>query len=134
MRYWLIPCNVNKYDVVRAYSELNRINWKQSSNIEIGDVVYIYLSRPVSGIMYKCIVRNVNQPTSTIDDSKFVIDGRQNENYGRYMELQLLSKYLEPIPLEFLKSNGLTGNPQSPRIIEEELVSLIETFQKEILS
>lgn len=129
MRYWLIPCNVSKYDVISAFSEKNIVNWKQSTNIEIGDFVYIYVSKPISGIMYKCIVTNVNLPILTIDDSKFVIDGKQYENYGRYMELELLFKYIEPISFEFLKSNGFRGNPQSPRVIEEDLINKIEAFQ-----
>lgn len=46
---WVIPCNVQYYDVVGAFNKFNIIDWKQSKNLnkaKTGDIVYIYISSP----------------------------------------------------------------------------------------
>lgn len=93
MAEWIITCNVNAYNVEGAFSKLKTLDWKQSTNIEKGDIVYIYVGVPMSAIKYKCEVLEVDLPESTIDDSEFVLDGSNYENYGRYMQLHLLKKY-----------------------------------------
>ncbi|MQS77154.1 HNH endonuclease, partial [Lactobacillus halodurans] len=39
---WVIPCNVQYYDVVGAFNKFNVIDWKQSKNLskaKTGDIV-----------------------------------------------------------------------------------------------
>ena len=72
---WIIAGNPDKYDVVGAFRELGIIDWTQSSNINVGDIVYIYVSNTVRAIRFKCKVNVVNKVTPTIDDSKFNISG-----------------------------------------------------------
>ena len=90
MEKWLIPCNISKYDVIGAFNKLNKIQWKQSSNVNKNDTVFIYLSKPISGIVYKCRVLRVDLPKVTINDRQFILDGSNYEDYGRYMELELI--------------------------------------------
>lgn len=128
---WLVPCNIGKYDVISAFKKLDKLQWKQSSNISINDIVYIYVSKPISGIVYKCRVLKVDLPRVIINDQEFVLDGSNYENYGRYMEIELIDTYSEPISLDILKENGLKGNPQGPRKIIEGLSNLIENYNSE---
>lgn len=75
---WVIPCNVQYYDVAGAFNKFNVIDWKQSKNLnkaKTGDIVYIYISSPVKSIKYQCLIKEVNKPKATIDDSEFVIKG-----------------------------------------------------------
>lgn len=90
---WIIPGNLKYFDIIGAFNKLQNINWKQSSNVNAGDIVYIYVGKPISAIKFKCIALKVNLDKVSIDDSEFVIHGEAYENYGRYMELQLLEKY-----------------------------------------
>lgn len=62
-------------------------------NIEIGDIVYLYIGNPISAIKYKCKVNKVNLPFCEIDDTKYVFDGDVFERYGNYMEIELLKDY-----------------------------------------
>ena len=63
MGTWIIPCNLKYYDVDGAFSKLPRIDWKQSlKNVEVGDIVYIYVGTPVKAIRYKCLVNKVKLP------------------------------------------------------------------------
>ena len=132
-KYWTISCNINDYDIISALKKLKVIDWKQVlTNININDVVYIYLGRPYSQIMYKCVVRKINLKEQTIDDKEFERDTWNYENYGRYMELELVSSYPENSLLGFenLKNYGLT-TVQSQTSAKKELVDYIESFNNE---
>ncbi len=116
MKTWIVPCNIKNYNVFGAFDKLKRLNWKQSTNIEIGDIIYIYTSKPYSEITHKCEVIEVNLTTTYIDDNEFVIDGKPYLNNGRYMTLELI-KAIDYADLEWLKTQGLKGNIQGPRKI-----------------
>ena len=53
---WLVPANPKYYDVIAHFKDKDITTWKQSSNINIGDIVYIYVAEPYSAILYKCEV------------------------------------------------------------------------------
>ena len=46
--------------MVGAFKKLNVVEWKQSVNIENGDIVYIYVGKPISGIKFKTEVLNAS--------------------------------------------------------------------------
>ncbi|MDT0672176.1 HNH endonuclease [Staphylococcus chromogenes] len=129
MRYWVIPCNVKDYDVISAFEKLNEVDWKQSNNMksaESGDTVLIYLSRPYSCIKYICKIKKVNKSKPTIDDSGYVKNGRNYNNYGNYMQLELIDSINESLlTRENLKLNGLKGNIQGPRSLKDNLLVYI---------
>lgn len=59
---WLIPSNPKYYDVITAFKEEEVIEWKQSSDVRVGDIVYLYVGAPYSAILYKCKAVEVNIP------------------------------------------------------------------------
>lgn len=123
------PCNVKDYDVVSAFEKLNEVDWKQSNNLKSaksGDTVLIYLSRPYSCIKYICKIEEVNKSMRTIDDSDYVKDGKNYNNYGNYMQLELIESINETLlTLENLNQNGLKGNIQGPRSLKGNLLGYI---------
>jgi 5-methylcytosine-specific restriction protein A len=128
MTTWIIPCNTKYYDVIGAFSSLPRIDWKQSSKIDVGDEVFVYVGRPYKAILFKCRVTKTNLPKTEIDDSAFVIDGENYLNYGNYMELELEKKFEEnQLSLDVLIQNGLQGNVQGPRRPNESLQRLLDS-------
>ena len=131
MTEWIITCNINAYNVEGAFDKLDTIDWKQSTYVEKGDIVYIYVGAPMSAIRYKCEAMEVELPEATIDDSEFVLDGSSYENYGRYMRLHLLDKYDNPLMgRSKLIKNGLK-TVQGPSKVNSQLsaylFSVIET-------
>ena len=50
---WLIPSNPLYYDIVGHMQYEDTTDWKQTSDVKPGDVVYMYVGRPYSSIMYK---------------------------------------------------------------------------------
>ena len=128
INYWTIPCNINYYDIINAFNDLNNIEWKQYlNNIQPGDIVYIYVGAPYSKMMYKCKVNKVNLNKITIDDRKY---WPNSENYGkfdRYMEIELLKKYDDTDYYHYsnLKLNGFI-NQQGQSSATEQLVNYLE--------
>ena len=68
---WIIPANPKYYDVIKAFNDNNIITWKQSNNIQVGDIVYIYVTSPYSAILFKCQAIEVNIPYEYKDDSYY---------------------------------------------------------------
>lgn len=125
MDNWIISCNPDYYDVINAFNEFNTLNWKQSTNIKVGDVVYIYVSSPYKAIKYKTEVSAVNLSEYKTYDSDFVIDGSHYEDHGRYMELEFLQTFDDDLlPYDVLKANGL-GSVQGPSRMTYELESFV---------
>ncbi|WP_443090242.1 MmcQ/YjbR family DNA-binding protein [Basfia succiniciproducens] len=64
MRYseWIVPANPKYYDVENELHEGKEIFWKQSNNVDVDDIVYIYVTEPTAAIRYKCLVLEVNIP------------------------------------------------------------------------
>ena len=125
MAEWIITCNSKAYNIAGAFEKFDIIEWKQSTNINVGDTVYIYVGVPVRALAYKCEVLKVEQTEIAIDDFEFILDGSRYEDYGRYMRLQLLEKLNNhKLEYKFLKANGL-NTVQGPSQITEELSAYI---------
>lgn len=117
MNKWIVSCDIKKYNVLEAFVDLKIINWKQTmKNIKINDEVYIYVGKPFSAVLFKTRVNKVSLNMIEIDHSKYVVDGEQYENYGRYVELELLETFTKSeYSLIKLRELGLNGNIQGPR-------------------
>lgn len=125
MKKWIITCNPKYYDVVGAFNAFESINWKQSVNIQVDDVVYIYVGKPISAIIYETKALKVNIPAPSIDDTDFVIDGSNYENYGRYMELKFIRCFDKKLlSFHILKENGLKS-VQGPSKVTNDLENFI---------
>ena len=130
---WIIPCNVDKYDVISAFNEFEEIEWHytpQTQKICVGDNVYIYVGKPYSRIMYECNVVKTNITSREIDDKKFIRDEFTFAN-ERCFRIKLIRKIGDlRLSLTALNNNGINGNIQGARKLENGTVAYI----KKILS
>ena len=109
---WIVPVNPKYYDLEKAFNENNIIIWKQSTNILVGDIVYLYVASPFSAIMYKCKVIKVNIPYK-YDDGKV--------RMSKVMQIELLRKFDKAdYPFSKLKDYGIKAI-RGPRHIPKEL-------------
>ncbi|MGE4572568.1 MAG: HNH endonuclease [Candidatus Izemoplasmatales bacterium] len=126
---WLIPSNPNVYDSISAFNSLEFVDWKQNVNYQIGDVIFIYLTKPIQRIMIKAQVIEVDIPFSkTIDDKVFWTD----ENQFGFSKEKLFSrlKLLDfnensTLTLEDLLKNGLLTAPQGPMRLKDNLLEYV---------
>ncbi len=121
MTEWLIPANPKKYNVIDAFNELKIIEWKQSVNIAVGDIVYIYISLPIQAIKFKCKVNKINISVRTIDDSKYYIKKEFSKTSDRFMEIELINNFSSELyKITYLEKHDFNV-PQGPYRISYEL-------------
>ena len=102
MSVWIIPAHVGKnddyyYELDRALDTLKTIFWGQSKNIkniDVGDIVYMYETPPVSAIGWRCKVLAVKVPPQNvdIDDSEFEHGYGGTSDY--YIKITVIGKSL----------------------------------------
>lgn len=123
--FWLIPCNPKFYDIVGAFNRFDTIDWSQTNNTSVGDVVYIYVGGDYKAIMYKCEVIATELNVSRSDDLEFY-KGLHKKSDSRYMCLRLIEKYdKEKFPLIDLRVHGLT-NVQGRSKVTPQLLNYLE--------
>ncbi len=83
-REWILPANPKFFDLENALAGSDTILWKQSSNIIVGDIIYLYVAAPVSAIQYKCKAVEVDIPYQ-YDDGKI--------HMNRAMKIQFLHRF-----------------------------------------
>ena len=128
---WMISGNPKQYDVIGAFAELGKLDWHQSFNAKVGDIVYIYISDTVKEIRYKCRVNKTELDQAEIDDSKFDLSGEFDGSSGRYMELEPIKEYSGPAygRKELLKHGFKTL--LGPMRVPEELQKYLDSLELE---
>ncbi len=114
---WLVPANPKYYDIERAFRESEEIMWKQAANIRKGDLVYMYVAKPVAAVRYKCVVTQTDIPYSF--SSKQV-------RMTKIMRIRLIKEYPADLAShEYLKSIGITYI-RGPRHATKELIEHLD--------
>ncbi len=81
---WIVPANPKYFDIEKALKKNNIMLWKQSTDIKINDIIYLYVGAPYSSIMYKFKVIEVNIPYKYKD---------KNIKIQKAMKIELITKY-----------------------------------------
>ena len=114
---WLVPANPKYYDVIKAFKKSNEIIWKQSSDIHVGDLVYLYVGEPYSKVMYKCMATEVNIPYDYKDN---------NLTINKVMKIRLLEELGDrDYTFAYLNKIGIKAI-RGPRKIGKEIVKLLK--------
>lgn len=83
---WIIPANPKVYDIVSDFKKSDIMTWKHQNSMELGDIIYIYMTKPMGYIKYKCQIIDINNNIMTIklikefDDNLLTLD--LFNNYG----------------------------------------------------
>lgn len=132
MNNWIIPSNSSKFDLAKFLSKYNnKVDWKQSANFEVGDVVYIYCTKPEMRIRYKMNVIATDIPSSKAKiDKKFWSDEaelKKGMEYNRYFRMELVSETnSDLLTMDELHRQGVKGYFYGPRTIDRELSMYID--------
>lgn len=132
MTPWIIPANPNRYRLEAVLRELPHVDWRQNNNVQVGDIVYIYCSSPISQIKYKMRVTSINITTeeSTADreywanPSEFDTSLQHNKFFRMVLVDKNTTQYLK---LDDLLLNGLRAAPQGGIKAKEPLLGYIES-------
>ena len=132
--YWLIPNNPNVYDAIGAFKELKEIDWGNKSNnkFKIGDIVYIYVSKPIQSIAIKTEVSKIDIPKDEIlgNDEKYFLNHNidDRESFIRLRFLEFTNQ--DSLSLKNLQENGLNQAPQNKITIKKDLIEYILKHEK----
>ena len=114
---WLVPANPKYYDVVTEFDSHDEIRWKQSSDIHVGDIVYLYVGAPYSAVLYKSEVVETDIP--------YEYKGKEL-SINRLMRIKKLKRYPEgKYTFEFLNRLGIRA-VRGPRRIRKEISEKFE--------
>lgn len=114
---WIVPANPKYFDIIQAFEEQDEIIWKQSSKIKKGDIAYLYVANPVSAILYKCEVTEINIPYKYAD---------KNLKIEKVMKIKLLKRYNKNfMTFEKLNKYGITAI-RGQRTCPEELIKVLK--------
>ena len=131
---WLISANSKMYDHYSSFKDNGVIDWKMNNTTyEIGDIVYIYSTRPQKRILYKCKILKINTPYERIlDDSEYWLEPPQDLTRTKYARFQLIKTFNdEKLSLDNMLMNGLSAAPQGPIKLSNkiELFNYISTVE-----
>ena len=128
MSSWIMSANPMVFDHKAAFNKNGFIDWNQTRNFSIGDIVYIYCSKPISRITFMAEVEEVNMTASQIvEDEEWW--KKPHIHKKRYMRLKLLA-YIdrEELSLCNLQKNGMKYAPQSPSLVKSDLQAYLDRF------
>ncbi|MGN0744998.1 MAG: hypothetical protein ACI4MZ_07025 [Christensenellales bacterium] len=128
---WIIPVNLKYYDVFGESSRFGVIEWRQRlKDVSVGDIVYIYLSKPESYIAFKCIVEKVNvrRLSRTIDDSAYFKDDTLQEVH-LYMTLRPIKEYTDNVVTGKMILGAGIARIQSQRKVSPSLSAIIKSVE-----
>ena len=132
MANWILAANPKYYDHDKAFLDQGYVDWKQTRNFCVGDLVYVYCTKPIAKVKYKTVVSQTNMEPYV--DKYWKIDVGQDRIGNRFMRLELVS-ICNSDALSFikLKENGMAYPPQSPFKLKENLKNYIEeVFRQEM--
>ncbi len=116
---WLIPANYHYYDVDKAFGARDIIEWKQSNRVMVGDVVYMYISAPISAVVYQCEVMQTDIPFEYQDEHLQI---------KKVMKIKKLYRYPnDAYPLDRLKLFGI-NSIRGPRGVPDILLKDLESY------
>lgn len=137
MNYWIIPSNKTKFNLERFLPlHNNEVDWKQSAKFEVGDVVYIYCTKPQMRIRYKMDVIATDIPSDKAIMDKTCWSDKAEFKRGvennKYFRMKLVSETTSDLlTMDELHRHGVKGYFQGPRTIDRELTLYIDkSFNK----
>ena len=132
---WMISANGKMYDHATAFQRWGFIDWRQRANYSVGDVVYIYCTKPFKRVMYKTVVEHESMTSQEIvDDSIYwhIKEEHDKALDGKYARLKLIQQVdSENLALNHLIEYGLKAAPQGPVRINDELSKYIDAHMND---
>lgn len=127
MTFWILPSNLEQFDVESCIAEHRFVYWKQKNKYEVGDIVFIYCSGSEGRIRYATVVEEVDLP---YDDDLMGFERKywkiDFEAAEKEMKLRLIENVnTDKLTYKALQQHGLKGNLQGPQTLKGDLLDYI---------
>lgn len=117
MANWLVTVNYAEFDLEAAYDALPQIYWKNSTTTEgkglqINDIVYVYVTQPISKVMYQFKVIGHADPSEyPLAQKAFWKDTTQLNSIKGYAVFEKLKKVdKSTLSFEYFKQENLISD------------------------
>ena len=130
MTHWMITYNQKEFDIYNCLQNLGTTDWPQMKNkFQVGDIVYMYCSRPVMRITHKMRITKINVSEHEHKDETPYLSPSYDDSGAPYIRLELISdKKTHLLNREELIKNGMNQySGRGRQKIEGELLSYIES-------
>lgn len=115
MNTWLLSSGSKKFQLDECLKKYGYVDWTQTKKVEVGDIVFVYISKPVGTVKYLMRVDCINMTFGkTTDNEEYWFDKTVYESgkkRDRYFRLVLEKELPNDDKLSFkgLSYNGLGG-------------------------
>lgn len=129
--YWIIPGNLKIFRILDYFKCNDIVDWKQSHyKFTIGDIVFIYISNPISSIRYMLEVVKCDIPyKDSLNDEEYWTSNHEmadNVKSYKYVRLKLLKFSDSPfLHLNSLAKYGLSVPQGATHNLSSNLVDYI---------
>lgn len=120
---FITTCNLGRFDLIEHFNSDTYVVWKDISKCRIDDIVYVYVGRPYSQLMYKCRVIEKNCDVSNCNYIELNVQKKKE-----FMKLELMSELSTKIPLNELLEHGLK-TVQCSTQAAEQLIDFINEVE-----
>lgn len=133
MSTWLLSSGNKKFQLDECLKKYGYVDWTQTRKVEVGDDVFVYISKPIGVVKYKMKVERVNMTFGeTTDNEEFWLDksvyerGKKRDRFFRLVLEKILPDD-EELTFEGLSYNGLGGVQGMQKLIGKKL-SYLENY------
>lgn len=127
---WIIPCNPHSYDLQTALTNSDEVYWRQNARYEVGDIVYIYLSKGVSAIRYKAIVIGTDIEIKSEDDPYWIDKTMQSQKLQKVLLKRIKTFNTALLSYDVLKEYGLKSTIQGPIKLKGSLREYVNSIDQ----
>ena len=130
MKHWIFIASTKTFRMDEWLAENDFVEYYQRNKVCVGDIVYLYVTRPYCKIKYKMVVERINIPLNEIVDDSAYSTRQEPAVYDKddkFFRLKLLQKTSNPnLHLDCLREHGIKGHMQNNFTISGESLEYVE--------
>lgn len=129
---FVYPCSIGFYDLEKHFSKQDDVVWRKCGDIGKNDIVFIYISKPLREVKYKCVVTDVNVSMDEVQQNSYAIPKGKMASNKEYIKMKLVCEYNHgTYVLDELRNHGM-GQFMVPMHASPELSKYLVTVDNAI--
>lgn len=90
---WMFPCRIQFFDVIDFFNDHDVVLWNQPNDISEDDTVFIYVGAPLSCIMFRCKIKQLDvKDKDIINNNSYAVRPKNNQ---KFMQLERVKVFEE---------------------------------------
>lgn len=129
---YVFPCNPEHFDIDAYFLNNTQILWRRPSDIEVGDIAYIYIGKTIREVKYRCKVISTEVSKEKLQANSYAIPKGKLASKCSYIILELEQIYADgTFPLPVLKEKGM-GQFMVPMRAKDKLEQLLTDIDNQM--